>query len=190
MPGDPFSGDKVVELAEGAMSEVLRFPEPSVKVETLPSDFPVTYVGTKPRRNPSPAEHCVEDDEDLGSIHFQRWWELRGQTVGILRNYGYTGPEDSVDIERLSFFLTEDELDDEQNVYIDVGPCFSLSVDVVATVSDVFRKYEGWVAFFGCSENCGIYVGGKSIQLGGNALENCETLEQAIDVARMEAARR
>ena len=184
--GRPAFWDKVVELATDAMNEVLRFPEPSLRAETLPSDFPITYVGTMLPRNPSPDEHCVEEDEELGSIHFQRWWELRCRTVEVLRHYGYTGPEDSVAIERLSFFLTEDELDDEQNVYISVGPCFSLSVDVVAAISNVFRKYDGWVAVCPCSENCIISAGGKGIQLVGDALKDCKTLDEVIDVARIE----
>lgn len=182
--GRPKFWDTIIGLANEGMNEVLQFPEPSFTVDTSCFDPSVAFAGTKFPPNPSPEEHCIADDEELASIHFQRWWELRCAAVEVLRNYGYTSPEDTVGIDRFSFYLTEDELDDEQNVYIGVGPQFSLSVDVAVALSSVMRRYDDWIAVLGCSENCTICVGAERITLVGTALKNCKSLEDAISVAR------
>ena len=179
------------ELARESLNEITNFELPNCPTFVV-EDYPVVWLGLKRPDSEFYSEGVIERKEKPDDLvdytpqgHFSLWWELRCDVLEVLEWYGLVLPEDISLDDQYAFYLTDDQLDTQMNVYVELHDTTFFSLSLVGHCRALLLKNCGWAINFTIDDNHSIYLASCRFGVIGPRFRECTTIAEVLAVLQV-----
>lgn len=188
---DSSAWSRTVELARESLSELTTFELPECPTFVV-EDYPVVWLGLERPDCEFYSEGVIERREKPNHLvdytpqgHFSHWWELRCDVVDALQWYGLVLPEDVSLDDQYAFYLTDDQLDNQMNVYVVLHDTDFFSLSVVGHCRALLEQNCGWAINFAIDDYHSIYMTSCRFGVIGPRFRECMTIAEVLDLLQV-----